>query len=103
MFLAPIYSPLFTHIKLDKMKANFKNRLAKVNAKLSRYRFSTITEDEAKTFNQVFQPTSGQDGGCKIISYYGYDGHLLFNRKELNQIGDTLICISKEYSGIDIY
>lgn len=85
------------------MKANLKKRLAKVNDKLSRNGFSTITEGEAITFNQEFKPQSGQDGGCKLISYYGYDGHLLFNRKELNQIGDTLICISKEYSGVDIY
>jgi len=85
------------------MKANLKKRLAKVNDKLSRYGLSTITEGEAITFNQEFKPQSGQDGGCKLISYYGYDGHLLFNRKELNQIGDTLICISKEYSGVDIY
>jgi hypothetical protein len=85
------------------MKANLKKRLAKVNDKLSHYGLSTITEGEAITFNQEFKPQSGQDGGCKLISYYGYDGHLLFNRKELNQIGDTLICISKEYSGVDIY
>ena len=85
------------------MKANFKKRLDKVNAKLSSYGFRTINEDEAITFNQEFKPQSGQDGGCKLISYYGYDGHLLFNRKELTQIGDTLICISREYSGVDIY
>jgi len=85
------------------MKANLKKRLDKVNAKLSSYGFRTINEDEAITFNQEFKPQSGQDGGCKLISYYGYDGHLLFNRKELTQIGDTLICISREYSGVDIY
>ena len=85
------------------MKANLKKRLAKVNDKLSRNGFSTITEGEAITFNQEFKPQSGQDGGCKLISYYGYDGHLLFNRKELNQIGDTLIEISRTYSGVDIY
>ena len=85
------------------MKPNLKRRLASLNAKLSQYGFQTITEGEAITFNQEFKPQSGQDGGCKLISYYGYDGHLLFNRKELNQIGDTLICISREYSGVDIY
>tara|TARA_R110000868_G_scaffold283344_1_gene543737 strand:- start:423 stop:680 length:258 start_codon:yes stop_codon:yes gene_type:complete len=85
------------------MKANLKKRLAKVNDKLSRNGFSTITEGEAITFNQEFKPQSGQDGGCKLISYYGHDGHLLFNRKELNQIGDTLIEISRTYSGVDIY
>ena len=85
------------------MKANLKKRLAKVNDKLIRNGLTTITEGEAITFNQEFKPQSGQDGGCKLISYYGYDGHLLFNRKELNQIGDTLICISREYSGVDIY
>ena len=85
------------------MKANLKKRLANVNDLLSRNGFQTITEGEAITFNQEFKPQSGQDGGCKLISYYGHDGHLLFNRKELNQIGDTLICISREYSGVDIY
>jgi len=85
------------------MKANLKKRLANVNDLLSRNGFSTITEGEAITFNQEFKPQSGQDGGCKLISYYGHDGHLLFNRKELNQIGDTLIEISRTYSGVDIY
>jgi len=85
------------------MKPNLKRRLANVNTKLSRYGLQPITESEAITFNQEFKPQSGQDGGCKLISYYGHDGHLLFNRRDLNQIGDTLIDISRTYSGVDIY
>jgi hypothetical protein len=91
------------------MKANLKNRLNKVNTKLSRYGFKTIIDFDAIHFNQVFQPTSGQDGGEKAILYYrpigmlGIDAMQLFNRRDLNHIGDTLIEISRTYSGVDIY
>ena len=89
------------------MKANLKKRLAKVNDKLSRNGFRTIPEDEAITFNQVFDPESGQDGGWKAISYckpkeiWNIDKY--FNRKDAMHIGNTLIDISRTYSAVDIY
>jgi len=89
------------------MKANLKKRLAKVNDKLSRNGFRTIPEFDAIHFNQVFQPTSGQDGGYKAISYCkpkeicNIDKY--FNRKDALHIGCTLIEISRTYSGVDIY
>jgi hypothetical protein len=102
-----LFSVNFLIIKLDKMKANLKKRLAKVNDKLSRNGFRTINEDEAITFNQVFDPESGQDGGWKAISYCkpfdGIDVERFFNRKDAMHIGDTLIDISRTYSGVDIY
>ena len=54
-------------------------------------------------------PESGQDGGWKAIDHckpngmLGYDVERFFNRKDAMHIGDTLIEISREYSGIDIY
>jgi hypothetical protein len=91
------------------MKANLKKRLAKVNAKLSSYGFRTWSESDAIQFNSIMFPESGQDGGWKAIDHckpdgmLGYEVEQFFNRKDAMHIGDTLICISKEYSGIDIY
>jgi len=91
------------------MKANFKNRLAKVNAKLSSYGFRIWSESDAIKFNSVMFPESGQDGGWKAIAHckpdgmLGYEVERLFNRKDALHIGNTLIDISREYSGVDIY
>lgn len=91
------------------MKKNLQKRLDKVNAKLSRYGFRTISELDAIKFNSVMLPESGQDGGWKAIDHckpngmLGYDVERFFNRKDAMHIGDTLIEISREYSGIDIY
>ena len=91
------------------MKKNLQKRLDKVNAKLSKYGFRTISELDAIKFNSVMLPESAQDGGCKALDHYkpngmlGIDVEQLFNRRDAIYIGNTLISISKEYSGIDIY
>ena len=91
------------------MKANLKKRLAKVNAKLSSYGFRTLSESDAIQFNSIMFPESGQDGGWKAIDHckpdgmLGYEVERFFNRKDAMHIGDTLIEISKTYSGVDIY
>jgi hypothetical protein len=91
------------------MKANLKKRLANVNTKLSRYGFRTWSESDAIKFNSVMFPESGQDGGWKAIDHCkpdgmnGIDVERFFNRKDAMHIGDTLIEISRTYSGVDIY
>ena len=91
------------------MKANLKNRLANVNAKLTKHGFRTISESDAIKFNSIMLPESGQDGGWKAIAHckpdgmLGYEVERFFNRKDATQIGDTLIEISRTYSGVDIY
>ena len=91
------------------MKPNLKRRLAKVNAKLSVYGFRTFNESDAIKFNSIMFPESAQDGGWKAIDHCkpdgmnGIDVERFFNRRDAMQIGDTLIEISRTYSGVDIY
>jgi hypothetical protein len=91
------------------MQKNLKNRLAKVNTKLAKYGFRTISEIDAIKFNSIMFPESAQDGGWKIIDHckpngmLGYEVEKFFNRKDAAQIGNTLIEISRTYSGVDIY
>jgi len=91
------------------MKANLKKRLDNVNAKLSRYGFRTWSESDAIKFNSVMFPESGQHGGWLAIDHSKPDGmnrwdlEDYFNRRDAMQIGDTLIDISRTYSGVDIY
>jgi len=91
------------------MQQNLKNRLAKVNAKLTKRGFRTISDLDAIKFNSIMFPESGQDGGWKAIDHCkpegmkGYEVEKFFNRRDAIQIGDTLIQISRTYSGIDIY
>jgi hypothetical protein len=91
------------------MNKNFQNRLDKVNAKLSAKGFRTFSESDAIKFNSIMFPESAQDGGWKAIAHTKPDGMLyidcerIFNRRDAIHIGNTLIEISKEYSGIDIY
>jgi hypothetical protein len=91
------------------MKSNLKKRLANVNAKLSKHGFRPFSCSAAIKFNSVMLPESGQDAGWKAIDHckpdgmLGYEVERFFNRRDAMQIGDTLIEISRTYSGVDIY
>jgi hypothetical protein len=91
------------------MQQKLKNRLAKVNAKLTKHGFRPFSCSAAIKFNSAMLPESGQDAGWKAIDHCkpegmkGYEVEKFFNRRDAIQIGDTLIQISRTYSGIDIY
>ena len=90
--------------KTFKLAPKFQKRLNNANAFLLAHGGKEITTIQAIDFNATHHPQSGREGGEIAIEMIGgIDSLWGISDRRTMQIGDALIDISREYSGVDIY